>query len=183
LLAIAAWRFSMRRAHPIAPALVFVAALVAAGAAGFTGAIGGEVLVFHSGMAVRAAGDGALSPPVTDAEPKDFLGAMREVRAAWGGVMSEMSWMLVQHPSDEAFARIERDAERMKKFAAMMADQVKGAGQTHDMLVSMSQTLAGDADDLIEAAKKKSLQDLTTAVGDASGHCADCHDQTRWKRR
>jgi hypothetical protein len=183
LAALAVLRLVFRRAGtPISPPLLGVVMFVA-GVALFTGWVGGEVLVFHSGMAVRAAGDGALAPPVFDStkRPKDFLGAMRQVRAAWGAINTRLAWMLVQHPRDEDFARIEHDARRMAELTKVMADEGAKNGKAADVLASMSQTLGGDADDIAEAAKKKSLQDIAHALGEMSGHCADCHEQVRWK--
>ena len=183
LAALAVLRLVFRRAdRPIAPPLLVVVVIVA-GVALFTGWVGGEVLVFHSGMAVRAAGDGALAPPIFDStkRPKDFLGAMRQVRAAWGAINTRLAWMLVQHPRDEDFARIEHDARRIEELTKVMADEGAKNDKAADVLASMSQTLGGDADDLAEAAKKKSLQDIAHALGEMSGHCADCHTQVRWK--
>jgi hypothetical protein len=158
------------------------AALLVAGLAGFTGWIGGEVLVFHAGMAVRGAGDGALAPPVADTHkrPRDFLDAMRQARAAWASIQTRLAWMLVQHPRAEEFARIIVDAQRMQEVSRVMAEEGAKSSRSADVLVSMSQTLAGDAADIEEAARKRNLQDLAKAIGEASGHCADCHEQVRW---
>jgi uncharacterized membrane protein len=183
LAALAVLRLVFRRPDtPISPPLLGVVVIVA-GVALFTGWVGGEVLVFHSGMAVRAAGDGALAPPVFDStkRPKDFLDAMRQVRAAWGANNTRLAWLLVQHPRDEDFARIEHDARRMEELTKVMADEGAKNEKAADVLASMSQTLGGDADDIAEAAKKKSLPDIAHALGEMSGHCADCHTQVRWK--
>jgi hypothetical protein len=187
LLILAVWRLLMRLHHHDAPAgwSMLGGALVIGALAGFTGWIGGEVLVFHAGMAVRAAGDGALAPPVSDRplndKPSNFLDAMRQARAAWGSINGRLAWMLVQHPRDEDFARIAVDAERMQVVAGVMADEGAKDPTHGSMLASMAQTLAGDAADIVEAAHKKNLQDIAKAVGEASGHCADCHEEVRWK--
>lgn len=187
LLALAAAvRLLKRRTLADAPTGMGTLAVVLAVAAVtlFTGWVGGEVLVFHSGMAVRAAGDGALAPPVTDtdARPKDFLDAMRQARAAWGSINARLAWMLVQHPRDEDYQRIELDARRMQVVCGVMADEgakdTKGTG----VIASMSQTLGGDASDIEDAAKKKDLEELAKVVGVTSSHCASCHQQTRWKK-
>jgi len=186
LLLVRLWQRQRAPADgPVVGRSLLAGALVAAGLAGATGWIGGEVLVFHSGMAVHAAGDGALAPPVQDetARPRDFLEAMRQARAAWGSINSRLARMLVQEPRDEDFARITVDAKRLQVLAGVMAEE--GAkdhdGKRADILAAMSQTLAGDASDMEEASQKKSLQDLAHAVGEASGHCADCHEQLRWR--
>ncbi|HEY2747271.1 MAG TPA: DUF2231 domain-containing protein [Polyangia bacterium] len=162
LLAIlAALRIVFRRGDVAIGRAMFAAALAVAAVAGFTGWIGGEVLVFHSGMAVRAAGDGALAPPVrdSDARPKDFLDAMRQARAAWASINTHLAWMLVQHPRDEDFRRIELDARRMQAVCKVMADEGAKDRRAADILASMSQTLGGDAADIEQAAQHKSLQD------------------------
>src|SRR5262249_12708452 len=130
-------------------------------------------------------GHGALAPPVTDttARPPNFLEAMRQARAAWGSINARLAGMLVQHPTDEDFARIVVDAKRLQVVAGVMGDE--GAKdhdhERADILATMPQTLAGDGADMEAAAGKKNLQDLAHAVGEASGHCADCHEQLRWK--
>jgi hypothetical protein len=183
LVTLAGVRLVFRRPDTAASPALLTAALVVAGVAGFTGWVGGEVLVFHAGMAVRAAGDGALAPPVREstARPRDFLGAMRQVRAAWGEINARLAAMLVQHPRADDFARIEHDARRMSELATVMGEAGAKDPRSADLLASMAQTLGGDAADIADAARKKSLQDLARAVGEASAHCADCHEQLRWK--
>jgi hypothetical protein len=186
LAGLAAWRLWHRRDGAPAGGATLAGVLVAAALAGGTGWVGGEVLVFHSGMAVRAAGDGALAPTVSDAErPRDFLGAMRQARAAWASIEGRLALMLVQQPRDDAWARIGVEARRLQAMASVMA--AEGAKDPDrrraDVLASMSQTLGGDGADMEEAAQKKSLQDLAHALGEASGHCADCHEQLRWNVR
>ena len=183
LAILAAVRIVVRRRDEPVGRVLLAAVLGAAAVAGITGWIGGEVLVFHSGMAVRAAGDGAFAPPVsdTDARPRDFLDAMRQARAAWGSINTRLAWMLVQHPRDEDFRRIEIDARRMQAVSKVMADEGAKDARNASLLASMSQTLVGDAGDIEEAAQHKSLQDIAKAVGEASGDCADCHEQVRWK--
>jgi hypothetical protein len=126
-----------------------------------------------------------LAPPVADthARPRDFLDAMRQARAAWAGIQTRLAWMLVHQPRDEEFARIVVDAQRMQEVSRVMADEGGKLDTAADVVVSMSQTLAGDAADIEEAARKRNLQDIAKAVGEASGHCADCHEQVRWPDR
>lgn len=166
-------------------AATLAVALAVCGVAGATGWIGGEVLVFHAGMAVRAAGDGALAPSLSAAtpHPRDFLDAMRGARAAWGGVQTRLAFMLVQRPSDDDFARVGIEAQRLQLFAQAMADFASQHPRSRDALAAMAQTLAGDAQEIADGARKKSLQDIAHAVGEASGHCADCHEETRWKEQ
>jgi hypothetical protein len=167
----------------IARAPTLLAALGIAGVVGLTGWIGGEVLVFRAGMAVHAAGDGALAPPVIDttARPRDFLAAMRQTRAAWASINTRLASMLVQHPRDEDFERIVFDAKRMQALTQVMAEEGAKDREHGDTLAAMATTLGGDAGDIEEAAGKKSLQDIASALGEASSHCADCHEQVRWR--
>jgi hypothetical protein len=158
---------------------LFVAVLAIAGLAGFTGWIGGEVLVFHSGMAVRAAGEGVLAPPTDAHAPGGFLDAMRGVRASWGAITARLAWMVVQRPRAEDFAQIERYAQRMRQLAEYMADHPPA--RARDTVASMSMVLAGDAIEIADAARDKKLEDLTKALGETSGHCASCHQQARWR--
>jgi hypothetical protein len=182
LATLALVRLLRRDSFARAPTLL--AALGIAAVAGITGWIGGEVLVFHAGMAVRAAGDGALAPPVIDSDttPHDFLTAMRQTRAAWGSINTRLASMLVQHPRDEDFARIIFDAKRMQALTQVMSNEGAKDREHGDTLAMMATTLGGDAGDIEAAARKKSLQDLAEAVGQASSHCADCHEETRWKK-
>jgi uncharacterized membrane protein len=185
LLALfAAVRLVVRHGGPAGPGTVAAAIGVAAVAA-FTGWIGGEVLVFHSGMAVRAAADGALAPRWRDthARPKGFLDAMRQARASWAGIETRLAWMLVHHPRDEDFRGILADAQRMQEVCKVMADEGAKDPRNATVLASMAQALGGDANDIEEAARKKSLQDIAKALGEASSDCADCHEQVRWKTR
>ena len=50
----------------------------------------------------------------------------------------------------------------MEELTKVMADEGAKDEKAADVLASMSQTLGGDADDIAEAAKKKSLQDSRT---------------------
>jgi hypothetical protein len=147
--------------------------LVTSGAIGITGWIGGEVLVFHSGMAVRAAGDGSFAPPVTDRKwSRNFLDAMREARGAWGGINAELAWMLVQKPRDEGWTRIADDAERMQLFATQMA-------KTPSM-DERSQEMADEGQKIAAAARARKLTEVARLVGETGATCARCHEEERW---
>ena len=86
-------------------ASIFVSILIAA-----TGWIGGEILVYTSGMAVQAAGNGAFAPIGMSGTgtPVDFPDAMGRTRAAWASITTQVGEMIVQHPSDAAFPRWRR---------------------------------------------------------------------------
>jgi uncharacterized membrane protein len=124
LLVFATVRWWRRQTSPTSGGGTFVAALVVTLLVGFTGWIGGEVLVFRSGMAVRAAGDGALAPPAMPARtPRDLVDAMGRLRAAWASAESALSSMIVQEPRAQTFAAIERDARQMSELAEWMAKE------------------------------------------------------------
>src|SRR5262245_24453735 len=103
-------RLVLRRRDPATGPRTCAAALAVACVIIATGWIGGDVLVFSSGMAVTAAGDGALAPPVYPAAspPLDFLDAMRKVRASWAAITTQVAWMLVHEPRDERYAAVKR---------------------------------------------------------------------------
>ena len=90
-----------------------------------TGWIGGEVLVFQSGIAVESAAGGALSPgilppsdritgrPRTD-PPRDLRDAMHRVRGAWAEMQTVSARMTVQKPEPEGFRRIVRASSQIE---------------------------------------------------------------------
>jgi hypothetical protein len=174
LVLLSTMRLRQRRRSDAPPSLVTaLGILAAAGAIGLVGWIGGEVLVYHSGMAVRAAGDGAFAPPVTSRrEASNFLDAMREARGAWGGITAELGWMLVQHPTDEGWERIATDAERMQLFATIMAKEPD--------MNDRSQEMADEARRIAIAARGHKLSEIARVVGEAGATCAGCHEEERW---
>jgi hypothetical protein len=88
-----------------------------------TGWVGGDVLVYHGGIGVAAAGQGALSPPTGPARtPKNLVEAMAETRAAWGSASAVTARMLVRAPTDHDFATIAADGRRLQKVASWIAD-------------------------------------------------------------
>jgi uncharacterized membrane protein len=123
LLGFAAARLWRRRRRSGASGTATLAcALAITLVVGFTGWIGGEVLVFRSGIAVRAAGEGALAPPVVRAKkPKDLVDAMDRLRAAWASAETTTSTMIVQEPRERDFATIEGDARQMTTLARWIA--------------------------------------------------------------
>jgi hypothetical protein len=171
LLVVAVARARRWQASP--SLAVTLGMLLAASGVAVTGWIGGEVLVFHSGMAVRAAGHGSLAPPVSDRKwSKDFLDAMREARGGWGGINAELSWMLVQQPTSDAWTRLIDDAERMELFATQMA-KFPSMGER-------SNELADEARKIQAAARSRKLGDVAKLVGDTGATCAACHEEERW---
>ncbi len=183
-VALSVWRWSARRraanANTSGPFLAVVALAVAAVAA--TGAIGGEVLVYHAGMAVRAAGGGAFAPPLPrlgpDDPPRDFLSAMRGVRSQWGEIETRVGTMVVVKPRDDDFTQIAARVAKIHDLAGWMGDHAP-AGAKHDQIVMMAQTLDGAAQDIGDAAAKKSAADVARALGEATAVCLECHKGAR----
>ena len=99
-----------------------------AAVAGFTGWIGGEVLVYRSGVAVEAAAGGALAPTVAEPSnaqpihPGGIMDAMGQLRGSWAAVTTDVARMVVDHPRDARFDRIARHAEHMRRLAQWMAE-------------------------------------------------------------
>jgi hypothetical protein len=168
----------------------------------FTGWIGGEVLVFRAGMAVRAAGDGALAPPaVRPKTPKNLEDAMGRLRAAWAASESTTSAMIVQEPSDRDFATIERSAAEMTTLTRWIAregpawmsnasqpSEHRGDEDDHaqrpmtvgEHLTLMAHDLEEKTVALERAAHARDLTRTAQLVGDVQAGCADCHLELRW---
>jgi hypothetical protein len=83
-LGLAAVRLRRSVAAP-PPARTLGAALALAAMLGVTGWIGGEVLVFHAGMAVTAAAHGALAPTVSRAGARPRTSTRRWASSAERG--------------------------------------------------------------------------------------------------
>lgn len=124
LLALAGGRLLWPRPAGPSGGRTFLWALGTALIVGFTGWVGGEVLVYRSGMAVRAAGDGALAPPVWRPKtPKNLLDAMEQLRALWASAESTTAVMIVQEPRDRDLASVEGDAHRMTVLTRWIASE------------------------------------------------------------
>jgi hypothetical protein len=123
MLLLAGTRVVMRRRGRIVAGFgAFAAAILTSIVAGATGWVGGEVLTYTAGMAVQAAGLGALSPIPNEArQPDDLMDAMGQLRGDWGASLSQLSRMLVRHPTDADYADIARRAARLQQIAAWMA--------------------------------------------------------------
>jgi uncharacterized membrane protein len=123
MLLLAGTRIMMRRRGRVVAGFgAFGAAILTSFVAGAAGWVGGEVLTYTAGMAVQAAGQGALSPvPSEERNPADLADAMGQLRGDWGAAISELSRMLVRHPTDSDFAGIARRAASLQRVAAWMA--------------------------------------------------------------
>lgn len=183
-------------------------ALLTSGVAAFAGWVGGDVLVFHSGMAVKAAGNGALAPPLHSPKnpPRNLLDAMDRTREAWASATSRSSSMIVQHPSEAQLDAIVADAQELDQLASWIgregprtlphaADPVEGNAHAPsspsapdlpphstrgEHLTQMATELGAHARALEAAARQRNLEDVAREVGNVAGTCADCHAELRW---
>lgn len=148
LLVFAGARIAGRGRRPVAGAGTVAVALGVAVLGGFTGWIGGEVLVYHSGMAVTAAGEGALAPPlgVDAGPPKGFHDAMGKLRSAWAGSQIELAQMVVDHPTQSGFAAIVTHGQRLEFLGRWLyAEAPKLMGGGHDASSALEVPLVGPA--------------------------------------
>lgn len=176
--------FQRRQGAPSGWVSAAGAALVAL-AVGATGWIGGEVLVFHAGIAVRGGADGALSPPLGDHPPEDLVDVMGQLRGAWGGAQGSLAEMIAQHPTADGFKRITEDAQRLESLSAWLDGHPPPGLSDEDVaaLQFMAGTLGERARALGQAAGQSSLPRCAKALAAVSATCAGCHAQLRWKSK
>jgi uncharacterized membrane protein len=120
IVALAIARMRARRRSLVSGTPTFAAAGALAALVLFTGWIGGEVLVFHSGMAVKAAASGSLAPPLarfSTAPPRDLEASMDRVRAAWSEVTTRAASMIVHAPTPAELDAVERAAREIETTA------------------------------------------------------------------
>lgn len=175
----------MRRA-PIAGAGTAASMAVVAGLVLFVGWVGGEILVFHGGMAVKAAGNGALAPAgERDAHPpRDLLHAMHRLRGAYGSATATMASAIVEHPHGEDFTTLARDARKMHDVGAWIVEHgAEGAEDEEEAehLTDMASRFVGHASDLEHAASTQQLSLAADRLGVIQADCAECHEHTRWE--
>jgi uncharacterized membrane protein len=152
----------------------------------FTGWVGGEVLVFHGGMAVKAAGNGALAPASEHEEgpPENFLQAMHRLRGAYGSATATMASAIVEHPRDRDFTTFANDARTMQVAARWVAQHgAEGApsAEQGEHVVSMARDFVRHAADLEQAAATRQLSAVADQLGVIQADCAACHEHTRWE--
>lgn len=169
----------------LATALV-VAAMLAA-----TGWIGGEVLVFHSGVAVAAAANGALAPTISRARepPPDLHEAMGRLRAAWAQATTAHVDMIVHRPTPRQYARIAAAARDIAPLAAWLetegpAEAAKhGGSEAAAAMEHLAGLLRRRAAVLEQAAAEERWSEVTRAMAAVTSTCAGCHEATRWDER
>jgi uncharacterized membrane protein len=176
-----------RRRHPVSGNGAVAGALTAAAVVGFTGWVGGDVLVFHSGMAVKAAGYGATAPPTSTARrvPHDLLDAMGQIRGSWAATTDLAAAMIVEEPHDRDFDVIVDQSRRLEELARWVAATGGKSGRPGDEakagshLARMATDLATRAQALGASARQRDLPAVTTALGQTESVCAHCHDSER----
>jgi uncharacterized membrane protein len=202
LVGIAGVRIVVRRSRPSSSWRTVVACSIASGLVLFTGWIGGEVLVFHAGMAVRAAAEGALAPSYgSRSTPSDLRDAMGKLRGQWADAHVRAAGAIVWGAKPEDFSAIVADAKAMREIAQWIDGQ-GGLGMrdpsapTHDEhraaehheppmtrarhLSEMARMLDARARQLEQAAGRQQLDDVLRADGELQVLCVDCHDELRW---
>lgn len=183
------------------PAVGMAGVALGAIAAGY---IGGEILVFHGGMAVRAGAQGMLAPPLalSARAPESLHDTMHRMRALWASSVATSSRALAEAPSPDAFSRIADDAERLQRLARWVSDWARqppaqrgsnGGDADHDHGPSseqsaldmdrLAQAFEASAQQLQAAAEQGDLRATLSALGNVSAACAECHVEKRWKDR
>jgi uncharacterized membrane protein len=196
LLTLAAVRLRAQGRGVVAGPRTLLAAAAVAIVVGATGWIGGEVLVFHSGMAVAAAGQGALAPAITlgGGAPPDFEDAMGAVRGAWAEATTQYDLMLVTRPTDAGYARIAAAARRLGELAAWVEKDGPaalarergsaakgGAGEKEAApIVEMGGRLEQAARELEQAARARQWAGVAQGMATVTTTCAGCHLAVRW---
>lgn len=179
----------------------------------FTGWVGGEVLAFHAGIAVRAAGLGALAPAISwpDSPPENLGEGMGRLRSAWGAATSRLSAMVVERPSPEQYAGLAKDARHMQEVALWIigrgaeppepgakpsqahgvggggtaggADEAHEHEHEHGSLAPMAKALLQQAKALEQAAEQRNLARAAEQLGSITSTCSGCHLMHRWSGR
>lgn len=207
IAALACVRLARRGRPTGAPAAI--AAILVFAATALTGWIGGDVLVFHGGIAVRAAAEGALSPPLSfrPAPARDLLGTMDTVRAVWSQAVTTQAVMVVHQPSDADFATLVDDARQLDALASWIAEHGAsslpnadeplrshspghaGAAEMQgsrdetcgDHLADMARDFGNDARSLAAKAAARDVEGAWRALGRVGADCAGCHEELRWR--
>ena len=155
-----------------------------------TGYIGGEVLVFHAGMAVKATGNGALAPPLerSDDAPGSLMETMHRLRPLWASSVTLTARAVVERPQAIDFATLADNARRMQKLARWLQDWGGRSGggehaEHHDRarIAQLAAAFGESAEQLEHSAKRTDLQGSIEALGGVSVACAHCHQDQRWR--
>lgn len=206
---LAAWRLWRRRKVQLVSWGSALAASALALVTIFTGYVGGEILVFHGGVAVEGAAHGALAPSMSwpDGEPKNMHDAMYRLRGAWARAVTNASRALVERPTPQRFEEVREAAGHMSQVAQWLASRDGGengpsgpgvggggAGGGHGEhaahgehahggkggVAQMGKKLLHHTQALQQAASSNDIAAVMQEVGQVSQTCANCHQQFRW---
>jgi uncharacterized membrane protein len=188
-LGLAAVRLRDFRRGIAAGRATLAAAIVLAAMLGVTGWIGGEVLVFHSGMAVTAAAHGALAPTLSRASepPADLDEAMGQLRGSWAEASTAYFLMLVEHPTADGYARIATAARNLARLGAWLESEgprlagEHGGPEVAATVEQMAGIFRERAGQLEQAAAAERWSGVTQALGALTSTCAGCHEAARWR--
>lgn len=178
LAALAIYRLSVRGNEGRGGRVTIAGAAIVATLVLTAGWIGGEVLVFRSGVAVQAAGNGALAPPVwrlDRGQPDDLVDAMGQIRSHWAAVQTTLAEVVVDAPSAEQYQAIERDSRKLDQLADWLVEH------GNEDISQMGAVFAVQTEELMRAARTRDLSDVADAVGGVTKVCASCHEQLRWR--
>jgi uncharacterized membrane protein len=189
LLGLAAVRLRAFRRGAMARRGTLAASLVIAALVAVTGWIGGEVLVFHSGIAVAAAAHGALAPTISRSRsaPADLADAMGRLRGAWAEARTAHDRMLVVRPTPDGYARIAAAATELSAVAEWLETAgpkeaaAHGGPEASAIVEHMAGTFRARVAELEAAAAAARWGDVTRAVAAVTSVCAGCHQAARWK--
>jgi uncharacterized membrane protein len=156
--------------------------LVVGAVVAFTGWVGGELLVFRDGMAVAAAGDGALAPAhssraLPEPQTGDVLSVMGQVRGAFAEIETELTEAIANGYPPTLARQVDAHAARLQQLAAWLEQQ-----QGSDFQHFASQLSRHVAELRSEAAAGK-LRPMLAAAGSIEQTCAACHERLRWNEQ
>lgn len=151
-----------------------------------TGWVGGTVLVFHAGAAVKAAGYGSLAPPWGRREepPENLRQAMGWLRGDWASAIAQVSQMVVDQATEPGFRDLAASAQRIQEVSLWLTRQ--GASsleleqlEAEELFQEVSGHLLSHARNLEDAALHQDFQGVVHALSDLTAACANCHEQLR----
>jgi uncharacterized membrane protein len=201
LLALAVARLRARRRGRVTTGLgVAGFSAVIAVVAAYTGWIGGEILVYHAGMAVEAAADGSLAPPVSkgvEGNPNGLMDGMHAIRASWAEMETSLAYVLVHHPADANWNRMSVASRRLEGLAAWLATpavvqsidphspevarRAVGSDEQKAKFVQFSSDLEHAANSVRLALDRRDLEAASREVGATQSACVGCHAALRWR--
>ncbi len=181
-LLLAIWaplRYRRRRHQPTTGPGSLGAALVLSGLAAVTGWIGGEVLVFHAGMAVKAAGLGALAPPTLPSAqpPAKMSDAMGRMRAHWSEANVVLAQLNVDKPTPERFASIAAQADAVGQLAQWIVESAPPGSEKREHAGELGKVATA----LAAAARAHNAVATASQLGQLTAVCIECHEEHRWK--